>query len=147
MKRPATRCRNSIQITLLQHYIFSYDQPMSGHLFERWKNAVHMLIRVNEDDDDRQLAAGIDEVGSFHPMATEKSRDRMDGRRAVYVLFPQVVEDFDVKRAMMPLVRFVEIDGDLNCHSVWHFTAPSPEPCPPARQADKAHYWSGYWPT
>ena len=58
--------------------------------------------------------------------------DGMEGDRSINIFLTQVIENFNMERPMMPLIGFVEVDGDLDRHRVWHFTAPAPAPCPRA---------------
>src|SRR5690242_3180058 len=119
----------SVEIALFQNYILAHDQTMRGHLFQRRQDAADMLVRVYEDDNDWQLAPGIHEMARLYLLPAEKSGHGMKRNGGVYVLLAKVVENLHVQGTMMPLVGFVEINGDLDCHSVWHFTVPSPVSC------------------
>src|SRR5947208_6463339 len=62
-------------------------------------------------------------------LPTQEASNRVHRDRRICVLPAQVVENLHVQRPVMPLVRFIEIDGDLYCHCVRHFTVPAPGPC------------------
>src|SRR5579863_695800 len=119
----------SVEASLFQDHIFTNNQTMSSHFLQRGKNAVHVLVRIHEDDDYRKLSPGIDQVAGLNPVPAKKPRHRVNCGCRVYVFLAQVIEDLHVQRPVMPLVGFVEIDRDLNSHRVWHFTALAPEPC------------------
>src|SRR5437762_14366232 len=91
-----------------------------------------MFIGIDKDDHYRELAASVDEVAGLDSLTSEKSGDGMEGDRSINIFLTQVIENFNVDRPMMPLIGFVELDGDLYRHRVWHFTAPAPVPCPRA---------------
>src|SRR6266849_290885 len=119
-----------VEISLLQHDVLAHNQAMRGHLFQRWQHTADMLVGVHENDDYRQLAPGVYEMAGLHLLPAQKSSDRMQRGGRIHVLLPEEVENFHVQGTVMPLVGFVEVDGDLDCHSVWHFTAPLPMPYP-----------------
>src|SRR6058998_3447069 len=104
----------SVKIALLQHYVLAHNQTMRSHLFQRRQDAADMLIRIYENDDHRQLAPGVYQMTGLHLLPPEKARYRMQRSGGVYVLLAQVVEDLHVQGAIMPLVGFVEVDGDLD---------------------------------
>src|SRR5207244_1707254 len=122
----------SIQTSLLQHHNIAHDQAVRRHFLQSWQDASDMFISIDKDDDYRELAASIDEVAGLYSLTSEKSGDGMEGDRSINIFLTQVIENFNVERPMMPLIGFVEIDGDLYRHRVWHFTAPAPVPCPRA---------------
>ena len=41
---------------------------MGGHFFQSRQDAVHVLVGIHEDDDDRQLSAYIHQMSSFDAM-------------------------------------------------------------------------------
>ena len=43
----------SVQISLLDHDVLAHDQPMRRHFFQRGKQAVHVLIGVDENNGNR----------------------------------------------------------------------------------------------
>src|SRR5580704_19472781 len=131
----------SVEASLFQHHVFTNDQTMSSHLLQRRQNAVHVLIRIHKDDDHWKLSPGIDQVAGLNPVPTKKPSHGMNCSCGVYVFPAQVIEDLHVQRPVMPLVGFVKIDRNLNCHRVWHFTAPGPEPFQPALRRGTINCW------
>src|SRR5437660_24489 len=55
-------------------------------------------------------------------MSSQKSSDTVDRRRRVDILPAQIAENLHVQWPVMPLVPFIQIDCDLHCHRIWHFT-------------------------
>ena len=51
----------------------------------------------------------------------------------------------DPRWRLLIVVGFVEIDRHLDCHRVWHFTAPAPGPCPPVHHPGTANCCSRCW--
>src|SRR6266576_2131548 len=98
-----------------------------------------MFVCVNEDDDDGKLAARIYQVRGLDLVAAKEAGYRMHRGRGVHAFFPQVVENLQMQWPVLPLVSFVEIERDLDCHCDGHFTAPAPRPFrlkPPGRPED-----------
>src|SRR5436190_22111940 len=91
-----------------------------------------MFIGIDKDDHYPELAARVDEVAGIDSLTAETSGDGVEGDRSIDIFLTQVIENFNMERPMMPLTGFVEVDGDLHRHGVWHFTAPVPAPCPRA---------------
>src|SRR5438477_11230971 len=88
-----------------------------------------MFIGIDKDDHYRELAASVDEVAGLDSLTSEKSGDGMQGDRSKDIFLTQVIENFNMERPMMPLIGFVEVDGDLHRHGVCHFIAPAPAAC------------------
>ena len=84
-----------------------------------------MLVSVHKDYDDREFASGLDQSRSVHAASPRESGDRMKRRGTGDVLLPQVSEDFQMQRLMVPFIRLVQIERDLDCHSVANSTAVS----------------------
>jgi len=84
-----------------------------------------VLIGIYEDDDDWQLASGIDQVASFDALPSQESPDGVQGAGGKNIFLMQIVQTAKVHRLAMPLVCLVQIDGDLHCHVAWHFTSPA----------------------
>jgi hypothetical protein len=112
----------SVEVSLFQNDVLADDQPMRSHFFQQGQHAAYMLVGVHEGDDDRELAPGFYEVRGFNAMTAEKSGDGVNGCGRINIFFAQVTENFHMQRLVMPLVGFVQIDGDLYRHGVSHFT-------------------------
>src|SRR5438067_1488313 len=70
----------------------------------------------------RVFDASIGNVQCLPPRPSQKAGNAMHRCSCVHILVAKIVEDLDVQRPVMPLVGFVEIDRDLHCHRIWHFT-------------------------
>src|ERR1700691_5603422 len=81
-----------------------------------------MLIGIDENDDHGQLASCFDQMRSLHAVTAQKSGYSVKGSGGINVFLAQVVENLEMQRPVMPLVGFVQIDCDLNCHCVLHCT-------------------------
>src|ERR1700730_2690050 len=127
----------SVEASLFQNHVLAHDHSMSRHLLQRGQYAIHVLIRIHENDDHRKLSSSVNKMAGLNLVSPKKARHRMDCGCNINIFLPQVVEDFHVQRPMMPLVGFVEIKRNLNSHRVWHFTAPGPEPLRPALHRGK----------
>src|SRR5207253_10711474 len=88
-----------------------------------------MFIGIDKDDHYRELAASVDQVAGLNSLTSEKSCNGVHGDRSIDIFMEQVIEDFNVEWPMMPVIGFVEVDGDLHRHGGWHFTACAPAPC------------------
>ena len=108
----------SIEVSLFQRYVFSNDQTMRGHFFQDRKHAIDVLIGVYKCNDNRQFSANISQVRSLYAMPTQKSGDCMRRGCGINSFFPEITEKFYVQRLVVPLVRFVKVDRNLNCHSL-----------------------------
>src|ERR1700733_417906 len=128
----------SVEVSLFQKDVFTHDQTVGSHFLQRGQDAVYVLIRIHEDDDHRKLSPSVYKVTGLHSVSAKKPSHGMNRGGGVHVLFSQIVENLHVQWPMMPLVGFVKIHGDLDCHPVWHFTAPAPKPCRPALRRDTA---------
>src|SRR5215470_2074272 len=58
----------------------------------------------------------------LYALSAEESRHTVHCSRRIHIFLTEVVEDLNVQRAVMPLVRFVQIDCDLHSHCIRHFT-------------------------
>src|SRR5271157_5142598 len=92
-----------------------------------------MLVGIDEDDDHGQLAAGLDQVRGFHTMPSQKSRDGMDSGGGVHIFLAKIVENLQMQWPVAPLVGFVQINSDLNRHSIRHCTRLLPTPAATCR--------------
>ena len=135
----------SVETSLFQNYVFAHDQTVSRHLLQGWQDAVHMLISIHEDNDQGNLSSSIYKMTGLNPVPAEKSSHSVESGCGINVFPPQVVKDLHVQRPVTPVVGFVEINGDLNSHRVWHFTAPGPEPLRPALHRGKVYCCSARW--
>src|SRR5579863_7617721 len=124
----AGRVDISVKVSLLQNYVLAHDQTVLSHFFQRGQDAAHMLVSIDEDNYHWEFSSGVDQMAGLHPMPPQKTGHSMDCGCGIYIFAPQIIENLHVQRPVVPLVRFVEIDCDLNCHRVWHFTAPAPVP-------------------
>src|ERR1700722_6124872 len=127
----AGRVDISVKAALFQNHVFPHDQTMGSHFLQCGQDAVHVLVRIDENNDHWKFSSRVDEVAGLDSMSTKKAGYRMKCGCRVHILSPQIVENFHVQRPMVPLVGFVEVDCDLNSHRVWHFTAPAPMPSQP----------------
>jgi hypothetical protein len=63
---PRTDARISIDPGSLQplfdNDVLADDQAMGGHFAQLGQNAVHVLVRVHEDEHNRQITSGFDQV-------------------------------------------------------------------------------------
>jgi hypothetical protein len=87
-----SNAKPSIQIALLDHDVFSNDQPMGGHLAQARQDAANMFVGIHERENDRQLASGFDQVSGTDAAPSEKSRDGMKGNRAEDIFFAQILQ-------------------------------------------------------
>ena len=55
--------RPSIDAALLDHYIFTDDETMSGHLSQLGKNASDVLVGIDEGNHNRQVPSCLDKMG------------------------------------------------------------------------------------
>src|SRR5438552_18353726 len=122
----------SIQPSLLQRHIVAHDRTVRRRLLQSRQDASDVFIGIDKNDDHGELAASVDEVAGLDSLTSEKSCNSVEGDRSINIFLTQVIENFNMERPMMPLIGFVEVDGDLDRHRVWHFTAPAPAPCPRA---------------
>jgi hypothetical protein len=67
---------------------------MSSHLFQPRQNAVHVLIRIHEDDDHGELSPGVYQVTGLNPVSTKKPGHGVDCGCGINVFPSQVVKDF-----------------------------------------------------
>src|SRR5450755_4008952 len=98
-----------------------------------------MLVGVYENNDQWKFAPGIHKMARLHSLAPQKSTHRVHCGCGKNVLVAQIVEDLHVQWTILPLVAFGEIDRNLNCHRVWHFTALSLAPCLQLRRPGTTH--------
>src|SRR6266566_6382895 len=96
--------KSLIQIPLLQNHVLSHDQPVRCHFLECREHATHVLIGIYEDDDDWQLASGIDQVASFDALPSQESPDGVQGAGGKNIFLMQIVQNGKVQRLAMPLV-------------------------------------------
>src|SRR5229473_8513987 len=86
----------SVEIALLQNHVLAHDQAMRGHFFQCRQHAADVLVRVHENDDDRQFSPGVYEMTGLHLLPAQESRYRMQRSRRIHVLLTQVVENLHV---------------------------------------------------
>jgi hypothetical protein len=53
----------------------------------------------------------------LHSSAASESSDGMEDHRAGYVFFAQIVKNLQIERLVVPLVRFNQIESDLDGHA------------------------------
>src|SRR5438874_12662387 len=75
-----------VQRTLLDGDLFAHDEAVSGHLAQLGQDAVDVLGSIDESDDEREFAAGIDERGGLHALAPGEARDRVEDGGPGHVL-------------------------------------------------------------
>jgi hypothetical protein len=97
----------SVQTALLNDHILPHDEPIRGHLAQPGENSIHVVIRINERDDDRQFASGFDKVRSVDFPASQKAGYSVEGDRSKDIFFAQVFQNFKMQRTMMPRIAFV----------------------------------------
>ena len=71
-----------------------------------------MLVCINEDKDNRQLAPGVNQMTRLDPLASQKSGNGVEGARREDVLVMQIIQDGHVQCPPLPLVRLIQIDRD-----------------------------------
>src|ERR1700693_1600720 len=130
----------SVQIALFEHDILAHDQSMRRHFFQRRQDAVHVIVSVHKGDDYGQLAASLDHVGGLDAMTSEKTGYCMQRSSGIHVLFAQVAQNLHVQGPVVPLVSFIQLDCDLHCHGVRHFTALAPRTCRPKPRPGTVNY-------
>src|ERR1700693_360278 len=64
----------SVEAPLFQNHVFAHDQTVGRHLLQGWQDAVHVLIRVHENDDHRKLSSSVYEMTGLNPVPAEKPR-------------------------------------------------------------------------
>lgn len=85
-----------LQIPLFQHYVLSHNEPMGGHLFELRQYAAYMLVGVDKNNDDGQLASGVYQMAGLYSLPPEETRDRMQHARCKNIFGVQMIEDRQV---------------------------------------------------
>jgi len=94
--------RASIQAALLDNYILTHDEPVSGHLAQPGQNATYVLVSIHKTDDDRQLASSFNQVSGMDSASSKKTGNGMERHGAGHTLVAQVFEQLQVQRTMMP---------------------------------------------
>jgi hypothetical protein len=74
------------EVPLFQYHVFANDQTMRGHFFQRRQDAVHVHIRIHEDDDHRDFSSRVYEMTGFEAVPSQKSGCGMDCGRSMNVL-------------------------------------------------------------
>ena len=62
----------SVEASLFQNYVFAHDQTVSCHLLQGWQDAVHVLIRIDENDDHGKLSSSVYKMTGLNPVSPEK---------------------------------------------------------------------------
>src|SRR3981081_3194735 len=106
------RADMSVEAPLFQNHILANDQAMSSHLPQGVEYAVHMFIGIHKADDYGKLSSSVYKVTGLNLVSPKKPSHGMDCGRGVNVFPPQVIKDFQMQSPVMPLVGFVEIDGN-----------------------------------
>ncbi len=75
----------SVEIALLQDHVLAHDQPMGRHFLQCRQDAAHMLVRVHENDDHRQLPSGVHKMAGLNLLTAEESRYRMQRGRRIHI--------------------------------------------------------------
>src|SRR6185437_2855916 len=151
----------SIRFSFNRHF-FSDNQPMTCHLLDLRQHSVHVFFFVNKREHERKLSSRIDERGGLDAAVAGESCHRMQHGGACNFRFAQILEELQVQRPVVPLVRLIEVDRHLHrAGSITHWkTIPYPlsdftrspssfkwyEPAPfrPAPRPGKAGYWQSY---
>jgi len=75
---------------------------MCGHLSQLWQYAIYVLIRIHECDNNREIAASLNEMSCTHFVSAKEPSDGMKHHRSSNILFAQVPENFQVQGPVMP---------------------------------------------
>src|ERR1051326_2249699 len=100
-----------------------------------------MLISVHKNQNNRQLSSRIHQMRCLHPLPSKKSRYSVEHGRGINILFSQIVENFQMKRSIVPFVRLAEINCDLDSKVLSQFIGCELLPFRPALQEDKERCW------
>src|ERR1035438_774703 len=112
----------SIEAALLDHYIFTDDETMSGHLSQLGKNASDVLVGIDEGNHNRQVPSCLDPMGGLDAASALETRHRVEGHGAGNVFLTQILQHFQVQRTMLPGIALREIHGYLYSHRRCHST-------------------------
>ena len=86
---------------------------MGRHLTQLWYYALHVLLGIDEGENDGQFPTSVHQRGSFHAASPSEAGHRVDHRSTRDILRLQIVKDRDMQRSMQPLIGFIEVNGDL----------------------------------
>src|SRR5664279_1559384 len=131
----------SVEAALLDHHIFADDEAMCCHLSQLGKNARDVLVGIDKGNHDRQVASCLNQMGGMDATSALETRDRVEGDGAGNVFRAQILQHFQVQRAMMPGIALREIHGYLYSHRRCHFTTPARLLRPPRLPPGRARYW------
>ena len=114
---------------------------MCGHFTQFRQHTTHMLISINEGDDNRKVATGLNEMSCTYFVSAKEPSNGMEHHRSSDVLFAQVPENFQVQGTVMPGIAFGEIHRYLYGHMVRHSTTTVRARHLPALRQGKAGCW------
>ena len=69
---------------------------MCGHFTQFRQHPTHMLISINEGDDNRNVATGLNEMSCAYFVSAKEPSNGMKHHGSSDVLFAQVLENFQV---------------------------------------------------
>lgn len=75
---------------------------MSGHFSQFRQHTTHVLISINEGDDNRKVATGLNEMSCTYFVSAKETSDGMKDHCSSDILFAQVPENFQVQGTVMP---------------------------------------------
>ena len=72
-----------------------------------------MLRRVDKDKHQWEFAACIHQSRRLYSTAAGEARNRMQHSGSGYLLFAKILQQFQMKRPAMPLIRLTEVNRNL----------------------------------
>lgn len=75
---------------------------MCGHFTQFRQHTTHMLICINEGDDNRKVATGLNEMSCTYFVSAKETSHGMKDHCSSDILFAQVPENFQVQGTVMP---------------------------------------------
>ena len=88
--------------------VFTDNEAVGGQFEEFGEDAGDVFGEIDEDDEDREVAAGVDEVGGVDVITSVEAGDGVESAGTGDIFAAQHLED------LVPLIGFVEVDGDLD---------------------------------
>jgi hypothetical protein len=117
--------RPSVQTTLLDYDVLTHNQTVSRHFPQLRQYSTHVFIRIDEGENHRQLAAGLDKMGRAYFAPALEAGDGVKDHCPGDVLLTQILQHLQMQRAVMPRIAFREVHGHLYGHRSCHSTTTS----------------------
>jgi hypothetical protein len=99
----------SIEVALLNHDVLSKDEPVRSERSKLRKNALYVFLKVDENNDYRQVAASFHESCGVNTIPACEPRDGVERASTGNILVSQRLKN------LVPLVRLVQIHRHLDC--------------------------------